>query len=255
MTNTPNLSLPHLAAAQAQKHVTINEALGLIDALAQMAVNSVGATSPPGSPAEGERHIIGSGASGAWSGWDNSIALFSGGAWLRLIPQTGWTAWDVSAGELLVWSGSAWSSFVPNLQNLAGVGIGTSYDATNKLAVSAAATLLNHAGNGHQLKINKNAAADTASVLFQTNWSGRAEFGTTGDDDWHVKVSGDGAAWNEALIADKATGAVRFPAGLEHAISRKAMTSLIHTPGGSGQNSIWRFDLARNGTPRTAVIS
>ena len=92
MTNTPNLSLPYLAAAQAQKHVTVNEALSLIDALAQMAVVAVGATSPPATPDEGERHIIGTGATGAWSGWDNSIALFFGGAWLRLIPQTGWMA-------------------------------------------------------------------------------------------------------------------------------------------------------------------
>ena len=44
MTNTPNLSLPYLAAAQAQKHVTVNEVLSLIDALAQMAVVAVGAT-------------------------------------------------------------------------------------------------------------------------------------------------------------------------------------------------------------------
>ena len=215
MTNTPNLSLPYLAAAQAQKHVTVNEALSLIDALAQMAVNSVGATSPPGAPAEGERHIIGSGATGAWVGWDNSIALLSGGAWLRLIPQTGWLAWDVSASELLIWNGSAWGTYVPSLQNLPGVGIGTSSDATNKLAVSAAATLLNHAGNGHQLKINKATAGDTASLLFQTNWSGRAEMGTAGNDDFSIKVSADGSTFHEALRVNGNTGAASFPNGLD----------------------------------------
>ncbi len=215
MTTTPNLSLPYLAAAQAQKHVTVNEALGLIDALAQMAVVAVGATSPPATPAEGERHIIGSGATGAWVGWDDSIALFSGGAWLRLTPQTGWLAWDVSASELLVWNGAAWNSFVPNLQNLSGVGIGTSSDATNKLAVSAAATLLNHAGNGHQLKINKAASGDTASLLFQTNWSGRAEMGTAGSDDFVLKVSADGSTFHEALRVNGNTGAASFPNGLD----------------------------------------
>ena len=117
MTNTPNLSLPWLAAAQAQKHVTVNEALSLTNALAQMAVVAVGATSPPATPAEGERHIIGSSATGAWSGWDNSIALFSGGAWPRPIPQTGCLAWDVAAGDLLVGNGPAWVSLAPNLQN------------------------------------------------------------------------------------------------------------------------------------------
>ena len=215
MTNTPNLALPYLAAAQAQKHVTVNDALSLIDAMAQMAVVAVGATSPPATPAEGDRHIIGTGATGAWFGWDNSIALCSGGAWLRLIPQAGWMAWDVTASELLVWNGSAWNSFVPNLQNLSGVGIGTSSDSTNKLAVSAAAILLNHAGNGHQLKINKAASGDTASLLFQTNWSGRAEMGTAGSDDFVLKVSANGSAFHEALHADGNTGAASFPNGMD----------------------------------------
>ena len=35
--------------------------------------------------------------------------------------------------------------------------------------------------------------------------------GTTGDDDFHVKVSADGTAWNEAIVVDRATGAVSFP--------------------------------------------
>jgi len=34
MTVTPNLQLPYIAASQAQKHVTHNEALRMIDALA-----------------------------------------------------------------------------------------------------------------------------------------------------------------------------------------------------------------------------
>ena len=249
MTTTPNLSLPYLAAAQAQKHVTLNEALSLIDALAQMAVAAVGATTPPGTPAEGDRHIIGTGATGAWNGWDNSIALFSGGAWLRMTPQTGWMAWDVSAGELLVWNGAAWVSFVPNLQNLAGVGIGTVSDATNRLAVSAAATLLNHAGNGHQLKINKAASGDTASLLFQANWSGRAEMGTAGSDDFVLKVSADGSTFHEALRADGNTGAARFPGGIDP--ERRSIGGLIKGGGSDWWGPVDPFTLSySSGSPQ-----
>ncbi|WP_428542845.1 DUF2793 domain-containing protein [Profundibacter sp.] len=215
MTNTPNLALPYLAAAQAQKHVTVNEALSQLDGLVQLSVLDRDLASPPGSPTEGDRYLVAAGATGAWAGWDGDLVLFSGGAWLRLIPQTGWMAWDVTASELLVWNGSAWASFVPNLQNLSGVGIGTSSDATNRLAVSAAATLLNHAGNGHHLKINKAAADDTASLLFQTNWSGRAEMGTAGSDDFVLKVSADGSTFFEALRADGNTGAASFPNGMD----------------------------------------
>jgi len=106
---TPNLALPYLAAAQAQKHVTVNETLDALDALVQLSVISAGLTAPPGSPAEGDRYIVASGASGAWTGWDACVAQFSGGAWHRLIQQAGWLAWDQAAGAVLVWTGSAWT--------------------------------------------------------------------------------------------------------------------------------------------------
>ena len=106
---TPNLSLPYLAAAQAQKHVTVNEALDALDCLVQLSLISTGLTAPPGSPADGDRYIIAAGATDAWAGWDASVAQFSGGAWHRLIPQTGWLAWDADLGQLLVWTGSAWT--------------------------------------------------------------------------------------------------------------------------------------------------
>ncbi len=56
------------------------------------------------------------------------------------------------------------------------------------------------------MKVNKNAATDTASVIFQTGFSGRAEFGLAGDDDWHVKVSPNGSTWHEAFVVDRGTG-------------------------------------------------
>ena len=101
MTNTPNLALPYLAAAQAQKHVTVNEALSHLDGLVQLSVISANLTVPPGTPGEGDRYIVGASASDAWAGWDNSVALYSGGAWLRLVPQTGWIAWDQEVGGII----------------------------------------------------------------------------------------------------------------------------------------------------------
>jgi len=105
---TPNLALPYLAAAQAQKHVTVNEALDALDGLVQLSVISTALTAPPVNPAEGDRYIIASSAAGVWVGWDASVAQFSSGAWHRLIPQTGWLVWDSSLGQLMVWTGSAW---------------------------------------------------------------------------------------------------------------------------------------------------
>lgn len=73
------------------------------------------------------------------------------------------------------------------------------------------ATLLNHDGGGHQLKINKASASDTASLLYQDAFSGRAELGLSGDDDFHFKVSADGSTWKEAIVIDRASGEVTLP--------------------------------------------
>ena len=125
------------------------------------------------------------------------------------------TGWRAAIGtDLRVWDGSAWTApDLPALQNLPGLGIGTSHDSTNRLAVASDATLFTHAGAGHQAKLNKNAPADTASILFQTGWSGRAELGTMGSDSFGFKVSADGTNWVTGLTLDGA-GALDVPVSL-----------------------------------------
>lgn len=215
MSDTPNLSLPYIASAQAQKHVTHNEAIRSLDALVQVAVVDRDLTAPPLSPAEGERYIVASGATGAWATHDAKLAAWQDGAWAFYSPREGWIVWVSDEGLLVCWNATAWTEVTGAtaslLQNASFVGINATADTTNRLSVSAPATLLNHEGGGHQLKLNKNGATQTASLLYQTGFSGRAELGTTGDDDFHVKVSPDGANWNEAIVIDNATGSVSFP--------------------------------------------
>ena len=55
---TTNLLLPYILAAQAQKHVTHNDALRLLDGLVQLSVKGRDLTAPPASPAEGARYIV-----------------------------------------------------------------------------------------------------------------------------------------------------------------------------------------------------
>ena len=62
---TTHLLLPYILAAQAQKHVTHNEALRLLDGLVQLSVLDRDLTAPPGSPTDGDRYIVGSGATAA----------------------------------------------------------------------------------------------------------------------------------------------------------------------------------------------
>ena len=350
MAGTPNLVLPYLAASQAQKHVTVNEALRRLDALVQIIVQSAALATPPGSPVEGQRWIVPAAPTGAWVGHASQIAAWQDGAWAFYAPLDGWTAVDVSTDTLLlynagtgVWAGlitGVFSDAAFTLQDdldptkqarfqiagftagatrvftlpdatatLAGLAVaqtfsakqtlsnanndlgtstgsgttnlatgattsgntkainigaaglsgsttnialgsavagalgiltissptvvfattvssiamasanvsalylglgGATADATNRLSLNAPASLFNNAGAGHQIKVNKNAATDTGSLLFQTGFSGRAEMGLTGSDDWAIKVSADGTTFFPALVCDRTTGRVRF---------------------------------------------
>lgn len=110
---------------------------------------------------------------------------------------------------LIAYNGSSWTS-VSSTSSVALLGINATADTTNRLAVRSDASLFDNVGGGHQHKINKAAAGDTASLLYQTGYSGRAELGLSGDDKLHVKVSANGSTWYEAMVADGATGFVGF---------------------------------------------
>lgn len=108
MTDTPRLALPVIEAAQAQKHVTHNEALVRLDCLTQLAVESRMLAAPPTSPADGVAYIPAAGASGDWSGWDGGLALYSGGGWLQLTPVSGLKAWVKDERLTLTYEDSVW---------------------------------------------------------------------------------------------------------------------------------------------------
>ena len=111
MDETPNLKLPYLAAAQAQKHVTHNEAIRALDAVVQIAVVSRDVVAPPTSPAEGDRYIVAASSSGDWSGHDGNIAAFQDNTWMFYEPQQGWLAWVSDESRLYVRDGTAWAVF------------------------------------------------------------------------------------------------------------------------------------------------
>ncbi|PZM14035.1 DUF2793 domain-containing protein [Rhizobium tubonense] len=196
---TNNLALPYILPSQAQKHVTHNEALQRLDAIVQLTIAARSATPPP-SPVEGACYLIDASSAGAWAGKSGLLALRQDGAWIFIQPRDGWQAWFRADARLRVLLAGQWQETgLPANGAMHTLGINATADTATRLAVSAAATLFNNAGNGHQIKVNKQALADTASLLFQTNWSGRAEMGIAGNDDFAIKVSPDGNGWQTGL--------------------------------------------------------
>ena len=246
MDHTPRLTLPFIMPNQAQKHVTHNEAIQSLDALVQPVVESRTVLTPPATPLAGEAWLVPTGAIGAWSGHAEEIAAWQSGAWSFLDPASGWQVYDRSDKTQLVFDGSAWTPLASLGAALPRLGINVTADTTNRLAIAAPATLLTHDGAGHQLKINKAAAGDTASLLYQTGFSGRAEMGLAGDDHWRLKVSPDGTSWLDALTVNSSTGIATVAASLRPA------TDNAVTLGASGAR--WSAVWSATGTIQTSDI-
>jgi len=235
---TPILALPVLVPGQAQPYVTHNGALRRLDMLAQTVVEAFDAETPPELPEAGRVYALGAVPTAAWAGHPLSLAAWIDETWLFIDLQPGWRACSRDSGTLRIWDGAAWGLPAADLDQVAGLGIRTDHDVTNRLSVKAEATLLSHDGAGHQLKINKKTSADTASLLYQSNWSGRAEMGLAGSDDWSIKVSPDGSTWTEALVVDADTGSVTLMSGAATptAVLKSATgydASILFTPGGT----------------------
>ena len=108
---TPRLSLPYVAAGQAQKHITVNEAFARLDGLVQLAVESRTVVPQPATPADGALHILPAAATGAfWAGKGAGLLVrFEAGAWEALTPATGWLAWVKDEGHAVIFDGAAWT--------------------------------------------------------------------------------------------------------------------------------------------------
>jgi hypothetical protein len=215
MDASENLNLPYILPSQAQKHVTHNEAIRALDAMTHLAVLSRSLSAPPASPAGGDRYIVPAGATGDWGGKPKKVAAWQDGAWAFYAPREGWIAYVIDENRMLTFKAGAWAVAAFDVAIPDKVGINTTADTTNRLAVASPASLFTNEGAGHQLKINKANAGDTASLLFQTGWSGRAEMGLAGSDAFRVKVSADGSSFHDAMVVDPATGRVSFPSGVQ----------------------------------------
>ncbi|MDQ0506536.1 DUF2793 domain-containing protein [Xanthobacter agilis] len=103
-----NLALPYLAAAQAQKHVTHNEAVRRLDAHVQLALESVTTAEPPAAPAEGARWFVPAGATGAFAGQDGKLAAYEAQAFDFLDLPRDALAYIRDAETFARFDGGAW---------------------------------------------------------------------------------------------------------------------------------------------------
>ena len=86
---TARLALPMIVPGQAQKDMTHNEALAMLDLIAHPCVEAIGTAEPPSSPALGDCWIVGASPTGAWTGHAGAIAGWTAGGWRFVTPRNG----------------------------------------------------------------------------------------------------------------------------------------------------------------------
>lgn len=154
---TPRLGLPYVVAAQAQKHIPINESLARLDGLVQLAVESRTVSIQPANPVSGGVWIA------AWPGPPaGTLMRFEAGAWEALTPAEGVLAWVKDENQMVAFDGAAWlplsatfrstiAAQTPNLANtrlevleqeltLSGAATATSIAIPNRAIVLAVST-------------------------------------------------------------------------------------------------------------------
>ena len=187
MSDSTHLGLPFVEAAQAQKHVTVNEALSRLDALVHLGVESAIESAPPVSPAEGARWIVGNGASGSWVGEDGKVAAYIDGAWIFLTPKAGWQAWDAATRTWLIHDGTGWlAGPAGTVAALTGNGAATRIEM-----IEIDHTLLAGAYNDTALSI-----PDRAIVFGVT---GKVLTDITGPASWTLGVSADPGRYGTSI--------------------------------------------------------
>lgn len=105
---TARHALPLIAAGQAQKDVTHNEALSRVDALLHLAVESTSLAAPPADAAPGQSWLVPAGAEAAWGAAAGTIMTETGNGWDAFAARAGMTAWDQGNGRFLWYDGNGW---------------------------------------------------------------------------------------------------------------------------------------------------
>lgn len=241
-----HLGLPYLLAAQAQKHVTHNEALRLLDAMVQLSALDRTRTTPPASPADGDRHLVASGATGLWAGWDMNIAFWVDGVWLRLVPRQGWLVWIAAEQAFVVWNGSAWDPVgVPQDVSDAIFSLVNDADPTKKALLSLSGITT---GTTRTFTL-PNTSSELAILAGTQTFTGNKTFSGT--------LTASGIVTVSAASASIGTATTTATYGMGTGATTTGVTKTVNlgTGGASGSTTVVNIGSATAGAGGTTVVN
>ncbi len=249
MSQSTNLALPYLGASQSQKHVTVNESLRSLDVLVQIAVKSAALSAPPGSPADGQRWIIGPAPSGLWAGRATQIAAWQDGAWFFYAPKDGWLGWNEATLTALVFSAGSWVSLIGAL--LAAGVADTAFTLTDDADPTKKAVFeLSGISTGTTRTFTlPNTTSELAILAGTQTFSGNKTFSGT--------LTASGTLTVSAAAATIGTAATSATYGLGTGATTTGLTKTVNlgTGGAAGSNTVVNIGSAVAGAGGTTVVN
>lgn len=118
---TARLQMSLLQPAQAQKHVTVNEALMRLDGLVNMVLQSTSVATPPEVALDGQCWGVPQSPVGDWAGHAGQVAVATNGGWVFVPAARGMQAFVADRGVTAICDGSHW---VAGAQSLGTFGSG-----------------------------------------------------------------------------------------------------------------------------------
>ena len=115
---TPRLALPMLAPGQAQKEMTHNAGLAVLDAAVQASVLAAGIDAPPADPVPGQSWIVGAAPTGDWIGQADALATWTDAGWRFVAPTPGFRAWVAAEAVDARFVDGAWTLGVARADQL-----------------------------------------------------------------------------------------------------------------------------------------
>lgn len=198
MTSTARFGLPFIAASQAQKEVTHNEALARMDTLAHLVILDRDLAVPPAA-SEGDSYLVATGGSGDWTGQDGKIASYADGAWAFYPPVLGMLAYVTDEGTLAVYTVNGWMDYGALLSSVATVSRSVS-GAESRIGTVEEELTLSGASVASSIVI------PDRSIVFGV--SSRTTEAVTGVWQYHVGIAGEAEKFGGYLgIAEGSTNA------------------------------------------------
>ena len=207
-------SFPLLNITQSQKEYVHNQSWQLLDSLLHLTIEERDVNTPPISPQSGKTWLIGTQPQGEWQNHSGYIAIWQASEWRFFLPTNGMLIWHSLAQQFIQYDGQVWNVIEGSIDSSVNqLGINTIADDNNILAVKSENVLLSAIASGGgdmQCKVNKEGVSGMASVLFQSDYKGCAEFGCFENEALILKTSADGQNFSYALKILPDTGRLAF---------------------------------------------